>query len=109
MENNKYTEIWNGYCPESLLEGKIVKMKLNTSDFYESEKTGLQICIIPGVQAIVLNFRGKGKFKGMPIFADNSVNGELLSPQNTETFPFNNPPVVFQETEEFKVYLNTIK
>ena len=32
---------WNGFCPESFLKGEHVRMKLNSYDFYESEKTGL--------------------------------------------------------------------
>jgi hypothetical protein len=54
--------IWNGYCPESWLMGKTIRMRLNDMDFFESEETGLQICVLRGVQAIILNFRGKGKF-----------------------------------------------
>lgn len=55
--------MWNGYCLESLLKGKTVRMRLNQNDFFESEETGLQIYIIPRVQAVILNFRGQGKFR----------------------------------------------
>jgi hypothetical protein len=63
-ENKTYEveQMWNGYCPESQLQGKQIRMRLNNSDFYESEATGLQIAVIKGVQAIILNFRGSGKF-----------------------------------------------
>jgi hypothetical protein len=54
---NKLDQFWNGYCPESELSGKKVRMRLNNWDFYESEETGLQICInVLGVQAVILIF-----------------------------------------------------
>ena len=108
MQQNKISIIWNGYCPESLLRGKNARMRLNQHDFYESEETGLQICIIPGVQAIILNFRGKGKFRTTGTYADDIENGEILSPQNCEMPPFNNPAIVFNETEEIEKYIATI-
>ena len=81
---------------------------LNQQDFFESEETGLQICIIPGVQAVILNFRGKGKFRTTPSYADEIENGEILSPQNTDRPPFNNPTVAFADSEEIENYISTI-
>jgi len=34
-------EIFDGYCCESKLDGLMVEMRLNQSDIFESEKTGL--------------------------------------------------------------------
>ncbi len=98
--------IWNGYCPESWLQGKTVRMKLNNMDFFESEETGLQICVLSGVQAILLNFRGKGKFRSTMTFGDEIENGEYLSPQTTDTPPYNNGEI-FKESEEIGQYLAT--
>ena len=67
--------MWNGYCPESLFKGKKVRMRLNDDDFYESMETGLQICLLPGVQAVILNFRGAGKFRKTASFADEIEGG----------------------------------
>lgn len=36
---------FNGYCPESTLKGEQVEMRLNEMDFWESEKTGLQMTV----------------------------------------------------------------
>lgn len=108
MIGTKISNMWNGYCPESLLKGKTVRMRLNQHDFFESEETGLQICIIPGVQAVILNFRGKGKFRTTPNYGDEVENGELLSPQNTDRPPFNNPTVAFGDSEEIENYIVTI-
>ncbi len=73
-ENNnekfELNQMWNGYCPESYLQGKKVRMRLNRNDFFESEETGLQIAVLRGVQAIIMNFRGKGDFRTNPEFAD---------------------------------------
>lgn len=107
--DEKISNMWNGKCPESLLSGKTVRMRLNQQDFFESEETGLQICIIPGVQAVILNFRGKGKFRTTPSYADEIENGEILSPQNTDRPPFNNPTVAFGNSEEIENYISTIK
>ena len=84
-------------------------MRLNQHDFFESEETGLQICVIPGVQAVILNFRGKGKFKTTSTFGDEVENGELLSPQNTDTPPFNNPATIFDNSKEIEEYIATIQ
>lgn len=108
MNDTKISNMWNGYCPESLLKDKTVRMRLNQHDFFESEETGLQICIIPGVQAVILNFRGKGKFRSTPNYGDEVENGEILSPQNTDRPPFNNPTIAFGESEEIENYITTI-
>ncbi|MBS1775353.1 MAG: hypothetical protein JSS64_03630 [Bacteroidetes bacterium] len=109
ISETKISNMWNGYCPESLLKGKTVRMRLNQHDFFESEETGLQIGIVPGVQAIILNFRGKGKFRATQTFGDEIENGEILSPQNSDRPPFNNPTTAFGESEEIENYIATIQ
>jgi hypothetical protein len=111
IEDEKFelNQMWNGYCPESYLKGKRVRMRLNRNDFYESEETGLQIAVLRGVQAIIMNFRGKGDFRTNPEFADEIENGEMLSPQNTDRPPFNNPTIVFTESEEIENYIKGIQ
>ena len=108
MTETKISNMWNGYCPESLLKGKTVRMRLNQHDFFESEETGLQICIIPGVQAVILSVRGKRKFRTTENYADEIENGELLSPQNSDRPPFNNPTIAFAESKEIENYIATI-
>jgi hypothetical protein len=108
MTEIKISNMWNGYCPESSLKGKTVRMRLNQNDFFESEETGLQICILTGVQAVILNFRGKGNFRMTPTFGDEVESGEILSPQNTDLPPFNNPTVGFGKSEEIENYIATI-
>jgi hypothetical protein len=107
-EKFELEQMWNGYCPESYFKGKRVRMRLNRSDFFESEETGLQIAVLPGVQAIIMNFRGKGDYRSNPEFADEIENGEMLSPQNTDKPPFNNTVVVFTESEQIKNYIKAI-
>ena len=108
MEKQEIENVWNGYCPESLLKGKMVRMKLNQWDFYESEETRLQICLY-GLQAVILNFRGKGKYRSTPTFGDEIERGEILSPQNTDMPPFNNPTIAFGESEEIENFIKLIK
>jgi hypothetical protein len=109
MTETRISNMWNGYCPESLLKGNTVRMRLNQNDFFESEETGLQICIIPGVQAVILNFRGEGKFRTTENYGDEVENGEILSPQNSDRPPFNNPTTAFGESEEIENYIATIQ
>ncbi len=40
-----WDHFFDGYCPESKLDGEKVRMRLNAHDFFESEKTGLQIAV----------------------------------------------------------------
>jgi len=103
----KLSQIWNGYCPESWLQDKTVRMRLNQWDFFESEETRLQICL-NGIQAVVLNFRGKGKFRSTSSFGDEVANGQFLSPQNTDRPPFNNPTVIFKDSEQIEDYITAI-
>ena len=109
MASSKITNNWNGYCPESWLKNKTVRMRLNQDDFYESEETGLQICVVSGVQAVILNFRGKGKFREKAIYADEIENGEILSPQNTDRPPFNDPATLFSGSEEIENFIAAIQ
>ena len=105
MKKQLLDQMWNGYCPESWLQGKKVRMRLNRSDFYESEETGLQIAILSGVQAIILNFRGEGKFRSTPQFGDEIESGEMLSPQNINRPPFNEPTTIFERSEDIEDYI----
>ena len=90
------------------MNGKKVRMRLNGWDFYESEETGLQICVFSGVKAVILNFRGESEFRQTPSYGDEIANGEMLSPQNTDKFPFNNPTVIFKNVDDVKVYIRKI-
>jgi hypothetical protein len=109
IEKRELDQLWNGYCPESWLKGKNVRMRLNKNDFYESEETGLQIAVLTGVQAIILKHRGNGQFKMQEKYADEIENGELLSPQNSDRMPFNNPTTIFKDSNEIEQYLNTVQ
>lgn len=100
---------WNGYCPESLLKGKKIKMRLNHWDFYESEETGLQICVLDGFFAVILNFRGEGKFRSPISYGHEIAKDQFLCPQNIDRFPFNNPSTIFNESDEIKNYIENIK
>jgi hypothetical protein len=104
-----WDQFFDGYCPESKLAGEKVRMRLNSNDFFESEKTGLQIAIsYPGVHAVVLKFRGKGDFRKTVNYAHEVENGELLSPQLVDRFPYCGDNI-FSDENEFRDYVNYIK
>lgn len=105
---NKLKQMWNGYCPESHLKGKKVRMRLNHWDFFESEETRLQMFVY-GIQAVILNFRGEGKFRSTISYGDEIENSQLLSPQNIDMPPFNDPTTIFKDSEETEAYINSIK
>lgn len=109
MSETSISTKWNGYCPESLLLGKLVRMRVNQQDFFESEETGLQISLIPNLLAVILNVRGKGRFRDTKTFGDKVEQGEMLSPQNTDRAPFSNPPVIFMDSNEIAKYIAGIK
>lgn len=84
---------FDGYCPESELQGKQVEMKLNEDDFWESEETGLQMTVFPPF-ATILRWRGKGKFKSTSNKASEMISGllitEALKDDHNEIFPDKN-------------------
>lgn len=74
---------FDGYCPESLLKGRQVEMRLNEDDFWESEATGLQMTVFPPF-ATILRWRGKGKFRQSSEVASNSLVGLVMTAAQTE-------------------------
>jgi hypothetical protein len=100
---------FSGFCPECALNGEKSRMRLNSYDFFECEKTRLQIAIpYPGFMAVVLNFRGKGELRTTIAYADEADNGEFLSPQSVARFPYCGDKI-FSDEEEFRQYLTLIK
>ncbi len=82
--------LFDGYCPESLLKGDRVEMRLNEDDFWESEATGLQMTIFPPF-ATILRWRGNGKFRASSDVASNLFTGlvitEAQKDEGQEIFP----------------------
>lgn len=74
---------FDGYCPESLIKGNHVEMRLNEDDFWESEETGLQITVFPPF-ATILRWRGKGKFRQSSDVASNSLVGLVMTEAKKE-------------------------
>ena len=70
--------IFDGFCPESKLNGKQVRMRLNEYDFWESEETGLQITTFPPYAA-VLAWRGEANFKDYMEYADQHHDSLILT------------------------------
>ena len=74
---------FDGYCPESLIKGEQVEMRLNKDDFWESEATGLQMTVFPPFVAI-LRWRGKGKFRESLDVASDSLVGLVMTEAKQE-------------------------
>ncbi|HAD33646.1 MAG TPA: hypothetical protein DCF44_03985 [Chitinophagaceae bacterium] len=74
---------FDGYCPESLIKGKQVEMRLNEDDFWESEETGIQISVFPPF-ATILRWRGKGNFRQSSDVASNSLVGLVMTKAKKE-------------------------
>lgn len=109
MNKPKLYQECSGYCPESTLEGKKVRMRLNRWDLYESEETGLQIALIRPLFAVILKFRGKGDFRLTPEYLDEVVDAEMWAHQLTDKPPFYGEGKIFENGEEdIKQYLSTI-
>jgi len=76
---------FDGYCPESMLKGRQVEMKLNRDDFWESLETGLQMTVFPPY-ATILRWRGKGKFReSSNEIASDELVGLVLTEAMIET------------------------
>ena len=106
----KWDGFWYRYCPESLAKGETVRMRLNSWDFYESEKIGLLIARMePGVQAVILRFRGNGDFRGMISYADEVAGGAMLAGAKLPGFNPGNydmdSVIILQKKEELKDYI----
>jgi hypothetical protein len=111
MEKWEVGQFWNGYCPECWLKGKRERMRLNSFDFFECEKSGLQIMLfVTGVAGIILKFRGKGKFRIKPEYAHENeiMRNEILCPQTLSDFPFSTmgSSKIFNKSEEIEKYIN---
>lgn len=97
---------FDGYCPESNLKGEKVRMRLNDMDFWESEKTGLQLTVFPPYAAI-LQWRGEGKFRDQIQFDATDSSGLFLAMaqrrRGYEIFP--DEKNVFEDTWDLDEYI----
>ena len=101
---------FDGYCPESLLKGTQVEMKLNKDDFWESLETGLQMTVFPPYAAI-LRWRGKGKFReSSNEIASDELVGLVLTEAKTEEGKeiFPDQEKIIHNKVELEQYLNAI-
>ena len=99
--NNKDQILFDGYCPESFLNGKMGEMKLNNNDFWESIETGLQIAISEPF-ATILRWRGKGDLKKSSLFCSSLHTGLIFSQPCSDRvhdfLPDETKPLLTQET-----------
>ena len=98
--------LFDGYCPESKLQGKIVEMRINSEDFWESPATGLQMTTFPPFAA-VLSWRGKGKFcsespEAWKLFEKGLMLCKACDPPN-EIFP--DKEALITSFEELRAHL----
>ena len=110
LTNTEFEEVYfDGYCPESLLKGKKVEMKLNEDDFWESLETGLQVTVFPPF-ATILRWRGKGKFRESSDVASKTIKGLKLTEarieEGKEIFP--NEKEIINIEFELEFYLQQI-
>ena len=97
---------FDGYCPESKLKGEQVEMRLNDMDFWESEKTGLQMTVFPPYAAI-LQWRGEGKFREQNDISATSHKGLLLAKakRNTGSEIFPDETQILYDSADLEEYL----
>ena len=100
---------FDGYCPESRLQGLQVEMRLNEMDFWESEKTGLQMTIFPPYAAI-LQWRGEGKFRKQSKPKATDHKGVLLAKaqRNTGSEILPDETQVFDDSADLEEYINCL-
>ena len=97
---------FDGLCPESLLKGKHVPMRLNNDDIWESPETGLQIAVFPPFAAI-LPWRGSKTFNSSREVNIEPPNGlvmcRTLDEEGREFLP--NEQQLIGSTDELQWYL----
>ena len=98
--------IFDGYCPESKLKGEQVEMRLNDMDFWESEKTGLQMTVFPPYAAI-LQWRGAGKFREQSNAKATTHKGLILAKakRNTGSEIFPDETQVLYDSADLEEYI----
>lgn len=110
MRGKEFSEIYfDGYCPESMLKGKKVEMKLNEDDFWESIETGLQMTVFSPF-ATILRWRGKGNFRTSSDVASKIIKGLLITEaqfeEEKEIYP--NEKEIIQNEFDLEWYLQSI-
>jgi hypothetical protein len=75
--------LFDGYCPECLLKGKKIDMRLNDNDFWECELTNLQLTTFPPFAAI-LRWRGEGKLRSSMDVASTYYSGLIYAEASIE-------------------------
>ena len=100
---------FDGYCPESRLQGKQVEMRLNDDDFWESEATGLQMTVFPPYAAI-LRWRGQGRFRQTKEVASDTCTGLVMAMAGTEEGAeiFPDETELVHDKSELRYYLGLI-
>lgn len=111
MEPNSIRLFFDGYCPESLIQGKRVEMRLNEDDFWESLETGLQITAFPPY-AVLLRWRGEGKFRESSGFASDECTGLVMTEssleEGKEMLPSEELFGIIGNNKDLRIYLNDI-
>jgi len=100
--------LWDGYCPESRLKGKRVRMGFS-GRFFESVETRLRISYGPDGMAIIMKKRGRGRFKENAHFADQQNFRGLLCPQTRKASPYNPGTRWFGSSSEIEEYIGGIE
>lgn len=101
---------FEGFCPECMLKGEKIAMKLNRMDFYECEKSHLQMTVFPPYAAI-LRWRGEGNFReNQEKATEQSINAIITRADwrnGKETLP--DTEEVFEDIWDIEVYIQSIR
>lgn len=111
MTKTKLGDFWDGYCPKCALNGRKEKMRLNANDFFECEKSRLQIVLtFPNFFASILKFRGSGEWRSKPDYAHELPRNEMLCKQISDNVPtldskLNVDYTQFKNSDEIEKYI----
>lgn len=101
--------LFDGYCPQCLLQGHAQPMQLNTDDFWECAACRLQVVVAPPLAGI-LRWRGQGAMRHPVRPAPGEATGLVLAETGREEQDETQPDIgaLLQDAWSLEWYLHQV-
>lgn len=100
-----FSTAFHGQCPQCMLDGELIDVHLNKSDFWECWSCCLQIMAVDGSAASIMPVRGNGAIVSPPI---------RMTPERPFDIPLSSRPYSQNESdfirteEQLREHLKTV-
>jgi len=103
--------LFDGSCPECLLNGRQVFLSLNLDDVFECAECNLQIALGNLMRAVLCRRRGKGSFRDRnnTDLSSQKIQGQLLVRENADEHYRPDKFNGFKTDEDLMNYIKEIK